>query len=207
MTKFPEPPDVRTLAAIAPEVKRLERGTILWRLYFQGGRHPLPWNALRHYGPTLGRFDPHEPPPRVQRRAVLYAASTGPTSLAEVFQETRVIDRRAQSPWLVAFALTRPVALLDMTRTWPTRAGASMALTTGPRSRAQRWSRVIWAAYPAIEGIWYGSSMFANTPCAAFFERAKSAIPERPVFHRALTEPALLEPLRNAAYEMGYGLV
>jgi hypothetical protein len=179
----------------------------LWRLYFRGGRHPTFWNTFRAYVPTSGRFDPQVPPPSVQARMILYAAERGPTCLAEVFQDTRVIDRTARDPWLAAFSLDQPLDLLDLTGPWPTRAGASQAISSGPRPRAQRWSRAIYEAYPACRGICYRSSMYGGSPCVALYDRASAALPARPVFHRPLIDPALLTALKRVARETGYGLV
>lgn len=205
--KFPEPPGAEKLAAVAPEVKTLPAGTTLWRIYFRGGHHPAFWSSFRSFGPTGSRFDHHLPPPRTQERAILYAAAEGPTALAEVFQDTRLIDRSARDPWLVGFTLTSPVALLDLTGEWPTRAGASMALSTGPRSRARRWSRSIYEAYTGLAGLYYPSSMHANRPNVALFERAEGVLAHAPVFHRPLLDPALLPVLRRVALAIGYGLV
>lgn len=207
MPKFPEPPAAAELASLAPEWKKLPKATLLFRLYFRGGRHPSSWNGWRSYGPTSSRFDHHLPPPRPQERAILYCATQGPTCLAEVFQDTRTVDRLGRDPWLVAFQLARPVQLLDLTGSWPTRAGASMAINTGPRPRARRWSQAIYEAYSAAEGLLYASSMFANRPAVALYERAGSALPLFPSFHRPLSDPALLEVLRHAARQLGYGLV
>jgi hypothetical protein len=117
-----------------------------------------------------------------------------------------MIDRIARDPWLVGFALRRPLNLLDLTGSWPTRAGASLAISSGPRPRAQRWSRAIYEAFPQGMGIYYGSSMDGGSSCAALFERAALALPAQPVFHRPLADPALLPALKQAAREMGYGL-
>lgn len=185
----------------------LPAGSTLWRLYFRGGRHPTFWNAFRAFGPTRGRFDHQLPPRRLQMRRIFYAAEGGKTCLAEVFQDTRVIDRAARDPWLVGFELRRPVTLLDLTGTWPTRAGASMALGSGPRPRAQRWSRAIYEAYPSIEGLVYPSSMHANRPAVALYERAALALPAAPIFHRPLIDPILLPVLSRVARDLGYGLV
>jgi hypothetical protein len=205
--KFPEPPSGESLAAIPPEVKALPAGTVLWRVYFRGGRHPSFWSNFRSFGPTRSRFDHHLPPPRPQERSILYAATEGPTALAEVFQDTRLIDRSARAPWLVGFALTRRLPLLDLTGEWPTRAGASMVLSSGARPRAQRWSRSIYAAYAEIAGLYYPSSMHANVPSVALYERAVAALAPAPVFHRPLLDPALLPVLRRVALAIGYGLV
>ena len=38
---------------IPPVVKRLRKGTRLWRIYFQEGSHPAQWDAFRHFGATF----------------------------------------------------------------------------------------------------------------------------------------------------------
>jgi hypothetical protein len=81
-----------------------------------------------------------------------------------------------------------------------------MNLSSGPRPRAQRWSRRIHGDYPAIEGVFYPSSMHANQPAAALYERALPALPAHPSFHRALADPTLLGALQNAALRLGYRL-
>jgi hypothetical protein len=207
LSTFPEPPPPADLARIAPEWKVLPTGTVLWRLYFRGSRHPTFWNAFRAFGPTASRFDHQIPPSRTQERCILYAAERGPTCVAEVFQDVRVIDRVARDPWLVGFALQGPVVLLDLTGSWPTRAGASLAINSGPRPRAQRWSQAIYEAYPDSQGLYYPSSMYGNSPCVALYERAETALAPSPVFHRPLADPALLPVLRRVAREIGYGLV
>lgn len=136
-----------------------------------------------------------------------YSAEDGPTCLAEVFQDTRVIDRTAHDPWLAGFELEQPLSLLDLTGTWPTRAGASMALSSGARPRAQRWSRAIYDAYPRVQGLYYPSSMHGNRPAVALYERATSGLPSAPIFHRSLVDPALLPVLSRVANDIGYGLV
>jgi RES domain-containing protein len=207
LAKFPEPPPAAILAKTAPEILRVPAGTTLWRLYFRGGRHPTFWNTFRSFGPIGSRFDHQLPPPRLQERTILYCASEGPTCLAEVFQETRVIDRSARDPWLAAFKLIQPLTLLDLTGSWPTRAGASMAISTGPRPRAQRWAQAIYEAYRDVQGIHYPSSMHANRPAVALWERGAEALPPMPVFHRPLLDPALLPVLSRVAHDIGYGLV
>ncbi|MGO8996037.1 MAG: RES family NAD+ phosphorylase [Polyangiaceae bacterium] len=204
MAKLPEPPSPLELD---PEIAIRERGARCWRIYFAGGRHPATWRDFRFFGPTLARFDHHDPPPSAQARGILYTAASPVTCLAEVFQATRVIDRGARSPWLVAFDLARDVPLLDLTGPWPTRAGASMAIGSGPRPRARRWSRAIYEAYANVEGLLYASSMNANRPALALYERAHTALPAAPVFHRALSDPALVPRLNAAATALGYRLV
>lgn len=204
MAKFPEPP---THLAVVAQVVKVPAGSRIFRVYAAAGRHPASWNTFRSFGPTQSRFDHHDPPPRPQAKAILYGADDPTTCLAEYFQATRVVDRNANQPWLVGFDLQRDVQLLDLTGTWPTQAGASMAINSGPRPRARRWSRVIHASYPAVEGLLYASSMHANRRCFALYERAQAALPGAPVFHRALSDPALLPRLDAAALRIGYDLV
>lgn len=45
-----------------------------------------------------------------------------------------------------------------------------------------------------------------NPAALALYERAEDAMPPRPDFHRALADPVLDTPLRNAAADLGYGL-
>jgi len=211
MPKFPEPPSANELARVPPAERELAAGTVLWRVYRRGGRHPNLWQEFRYFGPLNGRFDHHisdaQGRPQVQNRGIYYAAANLVTCLAEVFQDTRIIHRNAgDQPWLVGFELEKPVPLLDLTGSWPTRAGASMVLNSGSRPRARRWSRAIYDAYPSLQGLWSASSMHANQPMATFYERARAALPRYPLVHRPLNDPALLLGLDRAAVEIGYDL-
>jgi hypothetical protein len=202
------PPSVTELRAIAPEIHVLPAGAVLWRIYFRAGAHPSRWNGFRSFGPTGARFDHHPSPPKRHRtRGILYASDSGPTSLAEVFQQTRVIDRFADTPAVAAFRLKRDLRLLDLTGAWPTRAGASMAINSGSRAKARAWSRAIYAAFPDVAGLRYASSMNANQPAFALYERARSAVPAAAVLDLPLDTPALAAPLAAAAVRFGYGLV
>lgn len=205
--KFPGPPGSDEMRAIRPDWRDVPADTLLVRVYGRGGAHGAEWDAFRHYGPLETRFDHHEPPPALQSRGILYAAMGAVTCLAERFQAARTIDPFTGGPWLVAFRLGRPVRLLDLTRAWPTRAGASMTINSGPRPRARRWSRAIYEAYPEAEGLWYASSMYANAPAVVLYERARPALPAAPEVHRALADPLLQTALENAALEINYALV
>ena len=186
----------------------LPAGAELWRLYFQGGPYPTAWNTFRFFGPLgTARFDHHRPPPSVQDRGVLYAAEAGTTCIAEVFQAQRLVDRARRQPWLVGFSIIRPIRLLNLCGIWPTRAGASMALSSGPRPRAQRWSAAIYDAYLDVDGLWYPSSMFANEPAILLYERSSDAIAPSPFFHFPLTHPGLAVPLYHLARQLHYSLV
>ena len=208
MPKFPEPPPPAALVGLQPTYHRLPVGATLWRVYFRAGAYPAVWSGFRYYGPVpQARFDHHLLPPRLQDRGILYAAADGVTGLAEVFQRTRTIDRRSRQPWLAAFALQQDVQLLDLTGLWPTAAGASSALASGQRPRARRWSQTIHSAFPAVQGLWYPSSMAGNAPATALYERALLAVPQQPLFHRPLADPALQTPLQRIARALGYLLL
>ena len=213
MAKFPEPPSTDALEAIEPVTRTLPAGTTLVRVFFAGGEHPGDWNRFRHFGPTASRFDHHLPGPdgetdaSVQERGILYVAlgdRAFPTALAEVFQTGRTIDRRSRDPAVAFFSTSAPLVLLDLTTAFATRIGASMAINTGPRSRARRWARRLHAAYPDAHGIHYPSSMNANEPAAALFERAAQALPLEPDLLRPLADPRLTRVVRETATLIGY---
>jgi len=206
--KFPEPPAPDDLQRPEEsELRLIAAGSPLWRIYFRAGRHPTAWNGLRRFGPTSARFDHHVEPARVQQRAILYAATQGPTCLAEVFQDSRTIDLNRGEPWLVEFELVRDVLLLDLTSRWVTRAGASAAIDSGPRPRSRRWSRVIYEACPRLDGLVYRSSMDPQGAAVVLWERATSALPEHPTTHRALADPTLFDAIFEAAQSLGYVLM
>ena len=213
MPKFPDPPGVDKVGEVAPALKTLKGGTTLARVYFTGGDHPTRWDAFRRFGPLGSRFDHHEfdriGGPRIQARSILYCATEASTCFAEVFQETRRINRTRRSPWLAIFVLKRDLMLLDLTGTFPTRVGASMAINTGSRMRARLWAKTFYAAYESIQGIYYPSSMNGNRPAVALNDRAERSgcMPAHPEFNRALADDLLVDVLKHCAHEMGYGLI
>jgi hypothetical protein len=101
----------------------------------------------------------------------------------------------------------RPVTLVDLTGHRPLRAGAPLAISTGPRSRARRWSRAIFEAYPWAMGLWYLSAMGGGAPAVALYERARDALPGRPLFNRPLADPALAGALAEVAALTGYDII
>jgi len=204
VAKLPRPP--ASLSSVAPDWRVVPAGTALFRVYFRASRHPTAWNAFRSFGPVNARFDHHDEPPHLQEHGILYAATHPRAALAEVFQAGRLIDVHTDEPWLVGFRLAQPVQLLGLLGLWPTRAGASAAINSGPRPTARRWARVIYASYPEAQGLWYGSSMAANTPCVALFERAIGALAAAPAFHHALADATLEAFLVRTAAELGYRL-
>jgi hypothetical protein len=205
--KLPHPPPTLPTLRKA-ELIVLPDGAELWRIYFAGGDHPTSWRELRHFGPLgTARFDHHEPPPHVQDRGIFYAAGQAPATLAECFQATRTINRTRRDPWLVSFTLDRDVTLLDLGGAWPTRAGASQAINSGPRPRSREWSRSIYDQYAVVEGLRYPSSMLGGAVVVALYEGAQDAIADRPILHVPLTHPGLQPPIQRVASLLGYNVV
>lgn len=213
MAKLPRRPDPERLRRTEPDLVTLGPDTVLHRIYSRGGDYPTRWNAFRRFGPLGSRFDHHEPDaedaPRLQERAILYAALDVPSAFAEVFQHNkRRINRRRRSPWLASFRLGTSIELLDLGDTFALRAGASMKLHTDTVLVAQRWSRAFHDAYPGIGGVRYPSSL-TGRPCVALYERVEPALAEAAelLFHRALADPALQDVVRRVADEIGYATI
>jgi hypothetical protein len=210
VSKFPEPPGVDVLRQITAETIELPAGTLMARIYLAAGPHPARWNRFRRFGPTEARWDHHLPDadgqPREQDHAVIYCAPDVDTCAAEVFQATRRIDRVRNAPTLVVFALADSVTLLNLRGPFATTIGASTAIHSGPRSRTRAWARQLYGAFPEHQGVYYGSSMNGHAPAVVLNERAQSAIPERPQFHRGLNDDLLADVLQRIALRLSYGL-
>lgn len=219
MPKLPRAPDCTRLAALKAELTSLPAGQPLARAYVQAGRHPVRWSDLRYFGPVQsGRFDHHEPAAdgsgQLQSRGILYSALACGTSLAgldvclaETFQGTRTISLTIDSPAWAVFELTSDITLLDLRGTWPTRAGASQALNTGPKSSARRWAKAFHEIYPEIQGLIYPSSMAGGRQAVALNERALRALPSTPTIHYKLADRKIDRVLRKAAGSIGYCVV
>ena len=119
-----------------------------------------------------------------------------------------MVDRQRHQPWLVSFAFTREVRLLDLTGTFCVQAGGSMKLISGPRTYAQNWSRAFYVCYGNIEGIYYPSSL-TNRPVMALNERVSQSppSPSTPLLHRALGDALLVDPIRGACRDIGYNFL
>ncbi len=72
--------------------------------------------------------------------------------------------------------------------------------------RARAWSLRVYEDYPTIEGLYYPSSMDVNRPTIALYERAQNALAARPVFARALADPALNRAVVKEALLFNYGV-
>ncbi len=180
---------------------------IVWRVHATAGEHVLPWNFPRTWGPVL-RFDHHRRPLGIHpETGIWYGAADPRGAFAEVFQETRLIDRFHGTPYLTASRFTRKVRLLDVggigKGTWMIRAGAQFALDSAPHRIAQQWARAIHAAYGDIDGIAY-RGRFAGGPCVALFERGGDALSDRPELSLPLSHPGLHAGIATAALELGY---
>jgi RES domain-containing protein len=180
----------------------LRSDTLLARIYPRGGRHPDSWHDLRFAGPLpSGRFDHHV---AGERRGVLYLGTNLITCIAEVFQGSRVLDRIADDRFIAAFRTAEALQLLDLVHDWPTRAGASQSLSSGPRPRAQAWARAIYDAYPDVQGLMYPSSMHGGQPAFVLWERGEAALPAVADLDIPLSHPGLLPDLVRAASTLGY---
>jgi hypothetical protein len=212
VAKFPNSPGAAALARIAPALRTVPGGTRLARVYYSAGRHPVAWNDFRFFGPVNSRWDHHltgtSDKAQSQAREIYYAAGDAKTCLAETFQSTRRIDRAFQAPWLVVFETVSALQVLDLTGDFATRMGASMAIHSGSRSRARGWARDLYEAFGEIQGIQYSSSMSGGAAAFALNERAQKAplFAAHPLFHRALADDVMLDPLKHAAHSLGYAL-
>ncbi|SHQ47301.1 RES family NAD+ phosphorylase [Mycobacteroides abscessus] len=208
--RLPDPPSAARLREIGirdDEYRTIGPEETWWRVHRTEGHYVLAWNQFREHGPHL-RFDPH-PPPAGQHAGVgvWYGAHTPTIALAEAFQGDRTIDRRRGQPYLTGLRFTRPLHLIDITTTsaaaWPTRAGGTYALSTGPHSITQRWARRIAEAFPDVDGLHY-NSRFAGGPCIVLFSTAQTAMPQHPALSLPLTHPGLAGRIAAAAHRLGY---
>jgi hypothetical protein len=207
LVKLPAPPPAADLVATGADIVAVAHHTVLWRVYRTAGRHPRAWDAFRRFGPVAScRFDPHLPPPREQDEGVLYTALDVPTVLAECFQVERAIDTGRGSPHLIGFRPRRTLRLLDLTATWPIRAGASHVINTGRRDVTRQWARAIRQAWPDLDGLWHTSSMTA-APCVTLWNPAENAVPHQAAFDRPLSHPSMTLLLAKAGLEIGYRLI
>lgn len=205
--KLPLPPEPDELRFPPEHLRSVGADVVLWRVHRTSGEHVVAWNQLRYWGPgATTRFDPQEPPARLQNRGVSYAALTVPTALAEVFQRTRVINARRGSPYLTGWTPARTLSLLDLTGTWPVQVGASHVLNTGRRDHCRAWAAAIYTARPDLDGLWHTSSMTGGH-AVTLFTHAADSFPDRPALSLPLDHPGLRALLFNAAEQIGYRVV
>jgi len=193
------------------DITHLVAATRVARIHPVGGPHPLAWNEMRSYGPTTSRFDHHTAPRRAHPTRSIAYLTDGPTrfaaALAEYFQDANggvgPIDRSNRQPAITQFELAGDLQLLNLDSGWVTRAGGNQAITSGRRSRAREWARAIYSAHPGIEGLAFGSSVWAPGHCIALWDRGSAVIPAGPLTSRTLDDPVLDAALANAAVALG----
>lgn len=217
MARLPMPPSVAELAAVlrpTEDIVAVHPATRLVRIFTALGNHPQRWNSFRYSGPLPhGRFDPQRPaedgaPGTDPDAGVLYFALSVRTSVAEVYQITSAVDRTARSPHLVVLRPARTLRLLDLTGLWPTRAGASQEISSGPKKVTQVWARRIRQAYPGLDGVWYRSSMDSGDPALALWDPpGNNALPMAPTVLLPLNHPGLDLPLARVCEELNYLLL
>ena len=206
MVKLPAPPPPGELEPV-DGYTRSEPALVLWRVHRTEGEHAIGWDRLRYWGPVAtARFDPHLAPPHSQSRGALYAGLGIPDILAEVYQETRVVDRAAGAPYLAAWRPARPLRLLDLTGDWPIKAGASYTINAGRKDYCRSWAQTIYTAHPDLDGLWHHSSM-TGRPLVTLFTHAADSFPGRPDIDLPLAHHGLDMILLDACNQIGYRLV
>ncbi|MCI9889348.1 RES family NAD+ phosphorylase [Micrococcales bacterium 31B] len=183
----------------------------LWRAYATGGAHPQAWNSLRHFGPAPGmRFDPHPlPQGHHDHVGVMYTATLPTTSLAEVFQSSRVIERSLDARAMVSWRPTRTLKLLVLTTNWPVLNGSAAAMMMDAKHNTQPWARAIHEHLRNdIDGLYHLSSL-TSQPLVTLFSGAVSnpSFPARPDFNVLLAARAADIIIDQATRDLGYGSV
>ncbi|WP_436496728.1 RES family NAD+ phosphorylase [Actinokineospora sp. HUAS TT18] len=217
MSRLPQPPvpaALKTLLRVDEDVVAIHSGTHLVRVFAAAGAHRQRWNSFRYTGPLPhARFDPHPVdrhggPTSAPGHGALYFGLTVRTSVAEVFQQTSVVDRTTRRPHLVVFRPKRTLRLLDLCGLWPTRAGASQEISSGNKSVTQAWARAIRGAHPELDGVWYRSSMDSGEPAICLWDPpARGALPTTPDLLLPLDYPGLDLPLARICEELNYTLL
>lgn len=161
---------------------------------------------MRQHGPlTSARFDPHPEPAGTRSMGIVYVAGDVPTALAEVYQQTRVIQRGFRAAQLTAWFPTRTLRVLDLTDVWPTRAGASHSLNGGCKDYTRSWVRAVITAWPDLDGMVYTG--ITGRQCWVLYTPAADAFPSAPDFSQPLAAAALGPALASAARQVGYLVV
>jgi hypothetical protein len=216
MARLPQPPVPHALRQMTryDDVLALDRRTRLVRIFTRGGRHGQQWNGFRYTGPLPhARFDPQQPgpggvPAMTADEGVSYFGLDLANSVASVFQVTSIVDPVTRAPYLTVFRPARSIQVLDLSRNWPTRAGASQEISSGPKAITQAWARAIRAAFPELDGVYYRSSMDAGNPTICLWDPpAASAIPLEPDILLPLNHKLLSETLRKVCEELDYTLL
>jgi hypothetical protein len=216
MSRLPQPPARAALKSLLrphEDVVAVHSGTRLVRVFAAGGRHQQRWNTFRTTGPLPhARFDPHPLPigggSATGDVGVIYFGLSVRTSVAEVYQQTSIVDRVTRRPHLVVLQPRRTLRLLDLCGLWPTRAGASQEISSGRKDVTQVWARAIHAAYPDLDGLWYRSSMDSGEPAVCLWDPpAGDSLPASPEVLLPLDHPGLDLPLSRICEALNYTLL
>ena len=200
------------------DLRVLETGTLIGRIYTAGGQYATGWSAFRAWGPTTSRFD-HQPlPVRAHpSRRVLYAAPAVvgadgdvypvlKTCLAECYRDRGMIEMSRDAPYFALFEISRPLRLLDLGGEWLARAGGNGAISSGHRSRSRDWARAIYRKYDDLDGVIYPSSHIPVARSVALWERAEDALPDRASLNEPLIHIGLRAAIETYAADLGLPL-
>ena len=174
---------------------------------FDPARHRMQALTFVGNGPR-NRFDHHRLPSSGLTwddpdRAIYYAAKTLSCCVAEIFGDTRLIDRphlRVAMP-----VVTRALRLLDLRGTAAMGAGTIAALSgEGDRALTQAWSRYFYEEPSRIrcDGLVYRGAHNAEA-AHALFERAKDGLKCCSADVIDLDDPLLRPELLHIAYRHG----
>lgn len=216
MSRLPMPPAPARLKAILRsdvDVVAVHSATRLVRVFTASGIYPGRWNEFSYTGPLPHRrFDPHPPAPgggvaTSPEHGVMYVQLSVRSAVAEEFQAHSIVNRTMWNPHLAVFQPKRTLRLLDLAGLWPTRAGASQEISSGPKAVTQAWARSIRAAHPELDGVWYRSSMDAGDPAICLWDPpAAPVLPDTPQVLLPLDHPGLDLPLARICEELNYTL-
>jgi len=197
-------PDESLLRSLTANVHTIASGTTLWRIHGTAGAHPVPWNALRTFGPIPGaRWDPHpEPHADYAPLGVAYLGMDQLTCLAEVFQEGRFVDVYARAPFITAFVVNEELRLIDISTPWFVKAGGTTAVATGPKETTRQWARAFHTIWPDADGVLALSAVAPGRHVTALW---KAKFPPTPIFTSPLSNPAIASDINALAQELGYG--
>lgn len=198
------------LSSTSDDVRTLASDQVLFRIHTVDGRHPVPWNGLREFGPLpQSRWEPQPAPQRQHAgNGVAYTATDPTTAFAEVFQNRRRI-RVTSDKALSAWSPTRPLRLLDLTGTWPIRNGASSSLHAAPKSTTRNWAHQIHVQLAApldLDGLYVPLTM-TLAPMVVLFHNARSAFPAAPVFSQLLNQRDARILAAKAAHALNWPLL
>lgn len=125
---------------------------------------------------------------------------------AAIAGETEAAHDAVRCFWLAGFRTRRELRLLDLTVPWCTRIGASTAINSGMRARAQRWPKP--STLPSRR-LTASPTLVHERPSKAYalYERCHAALPATPSEHLSLDVAALELPLDRTARDLGYQIV